>query len=337
MVHFGPIGSKGGMSSLIRSLLENEVEGWNSSVIETHSEHGVMSKVAAWASARMKLKRLIREREIDLAHFHVTHSFSWWRKRDLMKICSKNSVPSIIHIHSGKFDLFCSGFAGKSVKRELGLPGRKTVVLEKRWLNRLEGFIPEDAEVVQNICNVEPFEKTLEPPRGKINFLILSRMDAVKGHDLAIEIVEEIRKRGIESNLTITGFKEDGQYENQNDWINALGWVSDERRDEILQQTDIMLSPSLYEGSSISVIESIVSGIPCICSSASAETVGIQELVVDSTNAIIWADRIEEILERGKFNEIVRKIGKEARKYSPDLVMERWAKIYSLALKNDAI
>ena len=35
-----------------------------------------------------------------------------------------------------------------------------------------------------------------------------------------------------------------------------------------------MLSPSQYEGSSVSVIESLVSGLPVIASPASSETVG---------------------------------------------------------------
>ena len=58
-----------------------------------------------------------------------------------MKKCEKNGVPLIIHIHSGKFDTFCARNAGKSVERELSKAGRKTVVLEERWLNRLSPWI----------------------------------------------------------------------------------------------------------------------------------------------------------------------------------------------------
>ena len=49
---------------------------------------------------------------------------------------------------------------------------------------------------------------------------------------------------------------------------------------------------------------------PCICSPVSEETVGIQELIVDSTDPTAWADRIEEILEKSKFEEIVKKMEK---------------------------
>ena len=93
-----------------------------------------------------------------------------------------------------------------------------------------------------------------------------------------------------------------------------------------------MLSPSLYEGSSMSVIESLVCGIPCICSPVSEETVGIQELIVDSTDPTAWADRIEEILEKSKFEEIVKKMEEKSTKYHPEKVIQRWSEVYSLFL-----
>ncbi len=332
MIHFGPIDSKGGMSTVMSSLLNNDIPGWNSRSVSTHSESSLVRKITAWYFARKELKRLIKQKEIDLAHFHVTHSMSWWRKRDLMKICAKNGVPTIIHIHSGKFDEFCKGFKGKNVKNELSISGRKTIVLEERWLKKLEHVLPGDAEVVPNICEMAPHGRGVLTPKEPIKFLVLSRVDSAKGRDLAIKIVQEVRDRGIESELTITGAKEVEYKKPHKDWIKSPGWVSEEKRDEILYETDIMLSPSLYEGSSMSVIESMVCGIPCICSPVSEETVGIQELVVDSTDPTAWADRIEEILEKSKFEEIVKKIEGKSKKYHPESVIQRWSEVYSLFL-----
>ena len=153
------------MSTVISTLLENDIEGWSSSAIRTHCEGSIISKIRMWLSARKKLRGLIRNGNIDIAHIHVTHSLSWWRKRDIMRICSNFGIPSIIHIHSGKFDSFCESFAGKSVKKELAISSRKTVVLEKRWLKKLNRWIPENSEVIHNPCSISPRPRIKRPKK----------------------------------------------------------------------------------------------------------------------------------------------------------------------------
>lgn len=321
------------MSTLIKTLMANDVEGWNSSAIVTHSDGGLIAIIGAWIAARKKLNKLIIREEIDLAHIHVTHSMSWWRKVSLMRICSKNGIPAVIHIHSGKFDEFCRGIAGRSVKRELGGPGRKIVVLEKRWLLKLKKWIPESTEVVRNTSNIRFSHKEKIGFEMPVKFLIMSRKSQVKGHDFAIKVVENLRKRGIESELSITGLNGSEKYK-QRGWVKFLGWVSEERKENVLQESDIMLSPSRFEGSSMSVIESLVNGTLCICSPASAETVGIEELVVDSFDSTKWADRIEEIIEGRGNQELEKKMEIQAEKYNPEFVMKKWGDIYSELLNS---
>lgn len=321
------------MSTLIKTLMANDVEGWHSSAIVTHSDEGLIEMIGAWISAKKKLKNLIIREEIDLAHIHVTHSMSWWRKRSLMRICSKNGIPAVIHIHSGKFDDFCRGVAGKSVKRELAVSGRATVVLEKRWLLKLKKWVPKNTQVVRNTSNFVFSGKEEISFDSPVRFLIMSRDDYVKGHDFAIKVVEILRKRGIESELSITGSNGMDDHKHGG-WIKFLGWLSEERKVEVLQESDIMLSPSHFEGSSISVIESLVNGKLCICSPTSAETVGIEELVVDSLDATKWADRIEEIIGRDENQELASKIEIQAQKYNPEDVMKKWKEVYSELLRS---
>ena len=123
--HLGPSESKGGMASIIHLLSSNTPDGWKSNIISTRGR-SIFSIVPKWISARSKLKSEISSGRVQIAHIHVTHSLSWWRKRDLMGICQKGGVPTIIHIHSGKFDEFCSGIGGKSVKKELAKENRRT-------------------------------------------------------------------------------------------------------------------------------------------------------------------------------------------------------------------
>ena len=54
-------------------------------------------------------------------------------------------------------------------------------------------------------------------------------VDSAKGREKIIKIVQEVRDRGIESELTITGAKEVEYKKPQKDWIKSPGWVSEEK------------------------------------------------------------------------------------------------------------
>ena len=119
VVHVGPFSDRGGMSSVIRTLSDNPPDGWSSGIIDTYSGKGIFFKGQSMDESEEEVKSLALDGSIDIAHIHVTHSLSWWRKRDIMRLCDKIGIKVLVHIHSGKFDKFCRGFAGKSVKEDL--------------------------------------------------------------------------------------------------------------------------------------------------------------------------------------------------------------------------
>ena len=150
VVHFGPSDSRGGMSAVIRGLIASTPDNWEAGVVNTHSEGGLAAKIIAFRKASSELGRLIKESNIDLGHVHVTHGFSWWRKLRIIKKLERNGVPIVIHIHSGKFERFCSGLAGNSVRKNLEKGRRRVVLLEERWRKILEKWVPNDSLVIQN-------------------------------------------------------------------------------------------------------------------------------------------------------------------------------------------
>ena len=54
-IHFGPINSKGGMSSVIGDLIENAPEGWSSDAISTHSD-APAKMIFQWIKARKRIE-----------------------------------------------------------------------------------------------------------------------------------------------------------------------------------------------------------------------------------------------------------------------------------------
>lgn len=269
---------------------------------------------------------MIKDGEVDIAHIHVTHSLSWIRKRSLMRKCEKMGVPTVIHIHSGKFDTFCSGWFGSSVKKELRVERRATIVLEKRWKALLKEWLPDSTFVVSNPSNAIGNRRD-HKLSSKVRLLLLSRKSEIKGHDFSIGIIEELHRMGIDASLTMTGATYGSSEEFPDLEINCLGWVSEDVKKKLIEESDFLISPSEYEGSSMSVIEAMVSGLPCIVSETSRETVGVSELVVGNDKRS-WARTIIKISKSEKYNDIVERIRINSSIYSTERCRASLREIY---------
>ena len=93
-------------------------------------------------------------------------------------------------------------------------------------------------------------------------------------------IREKARKYGIENNVIMAG------------------WASGEKKEQLLQQADIFVLPSYYEGSPNALKEAMASGIPCI-----ATTVGtIPEIIKDGENGYLYEpgniEQLSDCLEK---------------------------------------
>ena len=269
--------------------------------VSTHSDTGIKAKMVAFLGARKYLKGLIKDEKIDVAHIHVTHGLSWWRKRYFMSLCIRGGISTIVHIHSGKFDSFCRGIAGFSVKGMLNKPGVKVIILEERWKNKLRKWIPESSIVVPNFSTIKSM-KEREDPGERIELLMLSRGSKIKQIEFGLDIVRELRLSGREARLLVTGKKFSIPNDLQEN-VESLGWISQEEKYALLERVDFLLSPSIYEGCSMSVIEAMNCNLPPIVSEASGETVGISELVEKEFDAKKWSDKIIFFSESKRYQD----------------------------------
>ncbi len=328
VLHMGPCNSKGGIATVIDNMVENPPKGWKVEKIDTHGQ-SAKDKIKNWVRARQVIKEKFLSEEICLAHIHVTHSMSWWRKRDLMRVCEKIGLPSVIQIHSGKFDLFCEGVAGFSVKRRLDRPNRRVIVLETRWKELLRRWLPKNTEVVNNFSRPLAVRRN-HSPDGTIKLLLLSRSSPIKGKKFALDIVRYLTSKGLKVSLKISGgYKNESLGDNPEGQITSLGWVSEQEKSELIKSADFLLSPSRYEGSSMSVIESMVSGLPCIVSDASSETVGDNHSVVSEFSPEKWGQRILELSSPKEYEKIVEETILNSEKYAVGPNIMKIGRIYS--------
>ena len=299
MLHVGPVNTKGGIASVIRLLSENPPDGWNAETLATHVEGSNLAKLLCWRKARKALIRRLKSNPPDLVHIHTASDYSWWRKKRVALLARKVGVKVVIHIHSGRFDEFCRMGAGNEVKKICSMDGIEVVTLSQVWHDRLEEWVG-DSTIMHN--PVDPDIRMEDVERKKNQILFMGRDDPIKNAGLAIKAVEMARKTNPELQLVMTGIDSShalaAPYSGQG-WLNALGWVSEEEKRLLLNESAMLLVPSEFECQPMVVLEAQACGLPVLGSAAVAEVIeGVHE--VNSMKTQDWAD----VIISADFNEI---------------------------------
>ena len=73
----------------------------------------------------------------------------------------------------------------------------------------------------------------------------------------------------------------------------------------------------------------MVSGLPCIVSGTSEETVGLEDLIVRENNSEKWANRILTLSDSTRYLQVVDSILEESQKYRPETNRTKIEKIYN--------
>ena len=92
--------------------------------------------------------------------------------------------------------------------------------------------------------------------------------------------------------------------------IIELGYISEEKKQEILKNADVFVFPSFYEGFGLPILEAQSTGVPVVSSSVSSipEVADGSALLVDPNNSEEIADAIYKLISDENFrNEIIKK------------------------------
>lgn len=231
VLHVGPITSPGGMSKVMQLLSNNAPSGWESEVLCSTHPKNILKKLWLWQRAKWKVGRS----SADIIHIHCASGWSFRRK---LSIAKKAKSPVIFHIHSGQFDIQCRSL----------LETFHVVTLSEGWSKKLKPLIGE-SHVFLN-----PVDPLIKPSDIREDFaLLLGRPDPVKGHDFAFELNL--------SNLVVTGVHSGPEH------VDALGWVSEEKKRDLLSKARVLLVPSQFEGQPLVILEALAANCPVIASS----------------------------------------------------------------------
>ena len=261
VLHVGPCDTPGGMATVMHTLAEFPPEGWQADLLASHAPGGLWAKWRAYRRARQSLLRRIRsdEHRPDILHLHTAADLSWWRKRRFAKIAHKAGIPNVVHLHSGRFDTWLkkpTSFRSRQMVSNALKWNISFVGLSQDWKQKLSPFLG-DVHYIDN--PIHPLYVNQNLPRDNRELLLLGRDDSVKGHSFAIGVVSKLREIFPDLSLTMTGISSSPYA-----WVNALGWISEKEKVELLRRASVLLLPSKYEGQPMVVLEALASGLPVV-------------------------------------------------------------------------
>lgn len=192
-------------------------------------------------------------------------------------------------------------------RRTFDLSDRITVLSEDMREDVVEAGCPEEKTVMQPLpidVNHFTYSPTIFPEDGPVQLLTVARFTQKKGLDDALEAVDSIDD-DYHIKWTIAGdgplreaFQEEIRGRGLEDRVEVLGWVTQERVHELLENAHLFLLPSKTsesgdkEGTPTVLLEAQASGVPVL----STYHAGIPEIVRDGDTGILVPENDAEQL-----------------------------------------
>lgn len=193
----------------------------------------------------------------------------------------------------------------------------------------------------------EPIKETKAEIRQSLgltdnDFVIVTVAEFIKrkNYETMIDVVKELKNKGQNVKFLICGRGQEEEniktqiqeldIENE---VKILGYRKDVNR--IMTSADLFMLASFQEGLTLSVIEAMSFGLPCVVS----DVRGNADLIIDSkggyccepTDVIKFANKIETLIENKDLREQFAEFNKnESKKYSIDSVKAQLEEIYEV-------
>ena len=290
---FGRRVSLGGDIKAFISLVR-KIRTFKPHVIHTHTaKAGFLGRIASIVSLQPAIR-------VHTFHGHLLNGYFGSFKRSLVVIAEK-FLALFTHQLLAVGDKVRQDLlnAGIGTKDKFGLmpPGLAIGVLPDRKESR----------------------NALSVPANSLQCAFIGRVTQIKRPDRFLDVVNEIKKRGVKLDFSIAG---DGELlemcreriKQENLPVTILGWQSDIER--VLSSADMVVLTSDNEGTPLSLIQAGMAGLPVVTTNVGS----VPEVVLDGVTGIVTRLDVQEIadaLEKLANDDVLRtKLGVAAQEFT---------------------
>lgn len=222
-----------------------------------------------FVAARALLRYLFTVHRYDIVHVHMASDVSIYRKMPFIHIASALKKKIIIHQHGGNIREFyyeqCSDRQRKNIQKTLLKADHILVVAP--YLKELFSDIVPTARITV-LSNSIQLPDEINKDYHNQRLVFLGRICKEKGIHELLDAVSSLKKEFPKLELTLGGIWIDEdlhQYANQlGSWIHQPGWIGGTEKQQLLEDCNIFVLPSYFEGLPVSLLEGMAHGCACI-------------------------------------------------------------------------
>ncbi len=198
------------------------------------------------------------------------------------------------------------------------------------------GIDPKKVHVIPNGVDTEfwgALTTASAPEETSSTIVAVGRLTAVKGHDILINALAQVREHVPDANLVIAGEGEARQELEElarklgmQDAVVFAGYVSREEIRELLNHARVFALPSLSEGMPLALLEAMAAGVPAVASRVG----GVPEVVepdagilVPPNDAAALSEALTRVLTDAALTRRLRRSGKARAQDYPISIPER--------------
>jgi len=265
---FGRRVSLGGDVRAFVSLI-NEIRGFKPHIIHTHTaKAGFLGRIASIVSLQPSIR-------VHTFHGHLLNGYFGSLKRRLV-ITAEQVLAVFTH------ELLA---VGDKVRQDLLAVGIGNL---KKF-----GLMPPGLEISQLPNRIES-QESYGLSTTTLQCAFIGRVTQIKRPDRFLDVVSEIKKRGVHIEFFIAGDGElldtcRGRIMRENLPVKVLGWQSD--IEKVLIAADIVVLTSDNEGTPLSLIQAGMARLPVVTTRVGS----VHEVVIDGTTGIIAGLDVQEI------------------------------------------
>lgn len=284
--------SKGGIGTVVQGFVKDiRLQGYSFDYIVTHVDRGALAKLSFASAALIKCALSMNRDSYDLVHIHSAFGASFIRSVPFIAMASKRRIPLINHIHADDWESFYENASIEKKRKVAEVYSKcdKIISLSQEWADTLSTVVPEDKIVV--LENFSPvYDVEYIPDWNSKTVVFISRLERIKGCDILPDICDSVLAQVPEARFLICGegsMKASLQAElkerHLDSRVELLGWISGDRKIDILKRGSVFLLPSYGEGMPMCVLEAMGLGLPVVATNVG----GIPQLVTNAKSGYI--------------------------------------------------